>query len=74
MTTTAATSSAAHIASTTGTTEAMTAPAVAIAPVGPWTHSQEDAVIEITRSIKTVGRTGIGCIVVVAVGTDWRNT
>jgi hypothetical protein len=48
-------------------------PAVAIAPVGPWAHAQEDAVIEVARPIITVGRAGIGCIAVVAIGTDRLN-
>ena len=50
--------------------EAMATPAVVIAPAGPGAHAQEDAVIEIARSIEPIGRAGIGGIVVVAIGTD----
>jgi hypothetical protein len=62
------------IASASAAAKAMAAPAVAIAPVGPWAYAQEDAVVEIARAVKAVGRAGIGCIVVVAVITDGRNT
>ncbi len=54
------------------TAEAMLAPAVAVSPVCPWAHAQEDAVIEISRPIKAAWRAAIRCIVVVAVGTDGR--
>jgi hypothetical protein len=50
--------------------EAMSAPAVAIAPVRPRANAQEDAVIEIARPIKTTGRAAVRRIVIVAVGTD----
>src|SRR5580658_718011 len=52
--------------------EAMLTPAVAVSPVCPRAHAQEDAVIEISRPIKAARRAAIRCIVVVAVGTDWR--
>jgi hypothetical protein len=63
-------SAATRIPSSTSIAEAMAAPAVVIAPAGPRAHAQEDTVIEITRSIEPIGRAGIGCIVVVAIGTD----
>src|SRR5271155_82339 len=52
--------------------EAMFAPAMAVAPVRPWAHAQEDAVIEISRPVKAARRAAIRCRVVVAVGTDRR--
>jgi hypothetical protein len=64
---------AALIASATTAGEAMAAPTMAIAPVGPWTHSQEDAVVEIAGPIKAAGGAGIGCIVVVTIGADGWN-
>jgi hypothetical protein len=59
---------AAIVSSTTGT-EAMAAPSVAISPSGPWAHAQEDAVVEIARPVKAIGRTGVRRIVVVAIRT-----
>ncbi len=64
---------AATIASAATVTEAMAAPAVAIAPAGPWAHAQEDAVVEVPRTVKANGRAGVRCIVVVAVRTDGLN-
>ena len=61
------------VASTAFTTEAVPAPAVTIAPAPPGSHAQEDAVIEIARPIITVGRACIGCIAIVAIGTDRLN-
>ena len=53
--------------------EPMFAPAVAVAPVRPGSHAQEDAVIEISRPIKATGCAAVRCIVVIAVGTDRLN-
>jgi len=64
---------AATIASAAAITEAMAAPAVAIAPAGPWAHAQEDAVVEVPRPVKAIGRAGVRRIVVVAVRTDGLN-
>src|SRR5580658_3520586 len=50
--------------------EAMLTPAVAVAPVCPRAHAQEDAVIEISRPVKAAGCAAVWRIVVVAVGTD----
>ena len=47
--------------------EAMAAPAVAIAPAGPRAHAQEDAVIEVSRPVKSIGRAGVWSIVVISV-------
>jgi hypothetical protein len=61
------------IVSATVTAEAMAAPAVAIAPAGPGTHAQEDAIVEIARSVESHGGAGVGSVVVVAVRTDRLN-
>jgi hypothetical protein len=50
----------------------MTAPAVAVTPVGPWAHTQEDAVVEVPRPVKSIRRAGVWGIVVVAVGAFRR--
>jgi hypothetical protein len=62
------------IASAATAEEAMTAPAVAVAPVGPGTYAEEDAVIEIARAVEAVGRAGIGSVVIVSPLADWRRT
>jgi len=53
--------------------ETMAAPAVAIAPASPRTHAQEDAVVEISRSVITIGCAGVWLIVVIAVGASGLN-
>lgn len=58
------------VSSSTTVGEAMIAPAVVIAPVGPRAHAKEDAVIEIARPVKANRSAGVGGIVVVAIGTD----
>ena len=68
------TSTTAHIASTATAAKAMSAPAVTIAPVGPWTYAQEDAVVKIARAEVAGRRAGVGCVVVVAVRTYRRRT
>jgi hypothetical protein len=45
---------------------AMFAPAVAITPAGPWTHAQEDAVVEVIRPVKALGRASVRPSFVVA--------
>ena len=62
-----AVSTAGDISASSPAIEAVITPAVAIAPARPWTHAQEDAVIEIARPIKSAGCAAIRCIVVVAV-------
>jgi hypothetical protein len=47
--------------------EAMSAPAVAIAPAAPWTHAQEDAVVEVSRSVIAHRCAGIRLVAIVAV-------
>jgi hypothetical protein len=61
---------AAGISSAAGGDKAMAAPTVVISPAGPWTHAQEDAVVEVARPIITHRGAGIRCIAVVAVRTD----
>lgn len=62
------------VSSSTTIAEAMAAPTMAISPAGPWTHAQEDAVIEIAGSIKANRRAGVRRIVVVAIGADGLGT
>ena len=62
------------IVSSSAADEAMAAPAVAVAPAGPWTHAQEDAVIEIARPVKANRRAGVRRVVVITVGTGRLNT
>ena len=64
---------AAAIASTTAVDEPMPTPPMTITPAGPWAHSQEDPVIEVSRPVKAIGRAGIRRIVVVAVLANWLN-
>jgi hypothetical protein len=61
------------VSSSSTTAEAMLTPAVAIAPVRPWSYAEEDPVVEIARPIKTTGGTAVWCIAVVAVGTHGRS-
>ena len=61
------------VASSAFAHKAMAAPAVAVAPSAPWTHPQEDAVVEVPWPVVTIGRAGIRRIAVVAVCTAWLN-
>jgi hypothetical protein len=51
----------------------MATPTVAVAPAGPWAHTQEDATVEVFRPIKSIGRAGVRSIVVIAVRTNGWN-
>jgi len=53
---------------------AMFAPAVGVAPAGPWAHAQEDAVVEVIRSVKALGGAAVGCGFVIAPLTNGWNT
>jgi hypothetical protein len=64
----------AGIPSSAAAAETMVAPAVAIAPAGPWAHSQENAVIEIAWSVEADWSTGVRRIVVVAIGANRWST
>jgi hypothetical protein len=64
---------AAVIAATAGIVEAMLAPAVVIAPAGPGTYAQEDAVEEESRPVKAHGCAFVGWVFVVAVGANRWN-
>jgi hypothetical protein len=60
-------SASATIASATTFDEAMSAPTMAIAPAGPRTHAEEDAVVEVAWAVKAIGRAGVWRVVVIAV-------
>lgn len=60
------------ISSATGADKAVITPTVAITPVRPWPHAEEDAVIEIPWPVVTVRGAGIRRIVVITVGADGR--
>src|ERR1017187_8615481 len=64
---------AAAIVSSTAVAEAMATPAVTVAPAGPWAHAQKYAAIKVPRPIKSIGRAGVRCIVVIAVRTNGWN-
>ena len=49
---------------------AMAAPAVTITPASPWTHAQEDAVVEVIRPVKAPRRASVGWSFVVAPVTN----
>ena len=68
-----AVSTAFDVDSSAAAAEAMLTPAVAIAPVRPRAHAQEDAAIEIAGSIIAHGCASVRRIAVVAVGTDGRS-
>jgi hypothetical protein len=65
---------AVDVTSSTGVDEAMTAPAVSVAPVGPWTYAEKDAVIEIASPVETDRGASVGWVFVVAVTTNRRRT
>lgn len=60
------------ISSSAGGYEAMATPAMVITPVPPGADSQEDVVVEVARAVEAHRCTGVGCVVVVAVGADRR--
>jgi hypothetical protein len=62
------------ISASTAINEAIAAPPVAIAPAGPRTHAQEDAVVEVARPIETDRRATIWRIVIIAIGANGLNT
>jgi hypothetical protein len=61
---------AAVVAATALTMEAMLAPAVGIAPAGPRAHAEEDAIVKVPRPVKTIGRASVGRSFVIAPLTD----
>jgi len=67
-------STAAHVATASTAAKAMPAPAVAVAPVSPWTYAQEDAIVKIARAEVAIGRAGVGRIVVIAIRAYRRRT
>lgn len=46
--------------------EAILAPAVGVTPAGPGAHAQEEAVVEVSRPVKTLGRAAVGWSFVIA--------
>jgi hypothetical protein len=62
------------VVATTGAVEAMTAPPMAIAPVSPRAHAEEDAVVEVARTVIPVRSAGVGSVIVVAPGAGGRRT
>jgi hypothetical protein len=63
---------AAVVAASAAISEAMSAPSVPIAPAGPGTHAQEDAVVEVPRAVKAIGCAAIGLIFVIAIFANRR--
>ncbi len=53
--------------------EAVSAPTVAIAPSTPWAHAQEDAVVKVSRPVKSHRCAGIRRVAVVAIRTNRLN-
>lgn len=47
----AAVATAGDVTSATSTVEAILAPAVAIAPACPWSHAEEDPIMEVARPV-----------------------
>ena len=64
---------AAAIASAALFGEAVIPPAVSITPAGPWAHAQEDAAVKVSWPVESIGRAGVGRVVVVAVRTNRWN-
>ena len=58
------------VVASTSTVEAMAAPAVAVAPVGPGAYAEEDAVVEVAGPVVAIRGTGVGVVVIVAPGAD----
>jgi hypothetical protein len=52
----------------------MATPAVTIAPMPPRADAEKDAVIEIARAVEAARGTGVGGVVVVAVGANRRRS
>jgi hypothetical protein len=62
------------VAASTPVSEAMAAPAMAIAPAGPGTNAQKHPVVEVPRTIKAIRRAAIGRIFVIAILASRRRT
>jgi len=62
--------SASVVAATAFTMEAMFAPAVCIAPAGPGAYAEENAIVEVPRPVKSIGRASVGRSFVIAPLTD----
>ena len=52
--------------------ETILAPAVGVSPAGPGPHAQEDAVAEVRRPVKALGRAAVGfCFVIAPLADGW---
>jgi len=58
------------IAAAALTMEAMVAPTMAVTPAGPWAYAEKDAVVEIPRSVKAIGRASVRRSFIIAPLTD----
>jgi hypothetical protein len=62
------------VVAATAAVEAITAPAVAIAPVGPGSYAEEDAVVEVAGAVVAIGSAGVGGVVIVAPAANGRGS
>jgi hypothetical protein len=60
------------VPSSIGTDEAMSSPAVGVAPIGPGADAEEDSVIEVTRSVEVGRGARVRRELVITVGADGR--
>lgn len=65
---------AAVISAATIAGEAVTAPAMTVAPIGPWTNAEENPVVEVARTVVSVGCAAVWRVAVIAVLADRRAT
>ena len=52
----------------------VTSPTVVIAPVGPGSYAEEDAVVEVAGAVVAIGRARVRRVVVVAIRAPWRRS
>ena len=63
-----------NVVSATGSREAMAAPTVGVAPVGPGTDAEEDAVIEVAGAVVSGRRAAVRGVVVIAPAAGRRGS
>jgi hypothetical protein len=51
--------------------KSVAAPPVVVAPIGPWSHSQKDAIVKIPWPVISLWDAGIRSVIVVSVWTRW---
>jgi hypothetical protein len=61
------------VGSSIGSDEAMRAPSMGIAPIGPGADAEKDSVIEVARSVESRRCAGVRRKLVIAVGADGRS-